>query len=102
MRTIGMAEKALELAIGRGLEREAFGKPVLKLGGNGERIAQARIAIHQARLMTLHAAWKIDSVGVKNAMTEISAIKVAADGPDEVHMGMVTRLELKKYMSRNA
>jgi acyl-CoA dehydrogenase len=141
MRAIGMAEKALELAIKRGLEREAFGKPILKLGGNGERIAQARIAIHQARLMTLHAAWKIDAVGVKNAMTEISAIKVAvpamaesvvdmavqmhggagmsgdfplahfaagaralrlADGPDEVHMAMVTRLELKEYMSRNS
>lgn len=136
MRTIGLAEKALELAIQRGLQREAFGKPILKLGGNGERIAKARIAIHQARLMTLHAAWKIDTVGVKNAMTEISAIKVAvptmaqevvdmsvqmhggagmssdfplahfaaavralrlADGPDEVHMSMVTRLELKKY-----
>ena len=139
MRTIGLAEKALELAIERGLSREAFGKPILQLGGNGERIAQARIAIDQARLLTLNAAWKIDTVGVKNAMTEISAIKVAvprmaeevvnmavqlhggagmcgdfplahfaagvrslrlADGPDEVHMGMVTRLELKKHMSR--
>lgn len=136
MRSIGAAEKALELAMKRSISRSAFGKPLLKLGGNGERIAQARIAIHQARLMTLHAAWKIDEVGVKNAMTEISAIKVAvpkmlqdvvdmsvqlhggagmssdfplarfaagaralrlADGPDEVHMGMVTRLELKKY-----
>ncbi len=136
MRSIGAAEKALELAMKRSMSRSAFGKPLLKLGGNGERIAQARIAIHQARLMTLHAAWKIDEVGVKNAMTEISAIKVAvpkmlqdvvdmsvqlhggagmcsdfplarfaagaralrlADGPDEVHMGMVTRLELKKY-----
>ena len=139
MRTIGLAEKALELAIDRGMKREAFGKPILKLGGNQERIAEARIAIDQARLLTLNAAWKIDAVGVKNAMTEISAIKVAvprmaqsvvdmaiqihggggmsndfplahfaagvrslrlADGPDEVHMGMVTRLELKKTMSR--
>ncbi len=139
MRTIGLAEKALELAIERGLSREAFGKPILQLGGNGERIAQARIAIDQARLLTLNAAWKIDTVGVKHAMTEISAIKVAvprmaeevvnmavqlhggagmcgdfplahfaagvralrlADGPDEVHMGMVTRLELKKHMNR--
>ena len=136
MRAIGMAEKALELAMKRGLSRVAFGQPLLKLGGNGERIAKARMAIDQARLMTLHAAWKIDAVGVKNAMTEISAIKVVvpnmlqdvvdmavqihggagmsgdfplarfaagaralrlADGPDEVHMGMVTRLELKKY-----
>jgi len=139
MRTVGLAEKALELAIDRGMKREAFGKPIIKLGGNGERIAQARIAIDQARLLTLNAAWKIDNVGVKNAMTEISAIKVAvpkmaqdvvdmsvqmhggagmcadfplahfaagvralrlADGPDEVHMGMVTRLEMKKYMNR--
>jgi len=138
MRTIGLAEKALELAIKRGIQRVAFGKPIIKLGGNQERIAQARIAIDQARLLTLNAAWKIDHVGVKNAMTEISAIKVAvpnmaqevvdmaiqmhggagmcddfplahfaaavrslrlADGPDEVHMGMVTRLELKKYMA---
>jgi acyl-CoA dehydrogenase len=138
MRAIGMAEKALELAMKRGLSRVAFGQPILKLGGNGERIAQARMAIDQARLMTLHAAWKIDAVGVKNAMTEISAIKVVvpnmlqsvvdmavqihggggmsndfplarfaagaralrlADGPDEVHMAMVTRLELKKYKS---
>lgn len=136
MRAIGMAEKALELAMKRGLSRIAFGQPILKLGGNGERIAKARMAIDQARLMTLHAAWKIDAVGVKNAMTEISAIKVVvpnmlqevvdmavqihggggmcsdfplarfaagaralrlADGPDEVHMSMVTRLELKKY-----
>ena len=138
MRTIGLAEKALELAIKRGMQRVAFGKPIIKLGGNQERIAKARIAIDQARLLTLNAAWKIDNVGVKNAMTEISAIKVAvpnmaqevvdmaiqmhggagmcndfplahfaagvrslrlADGPDEVHMGMVTRLELKKYMT---
>ena len=77
MRTIGLAEKALSLAIDRGMKRVAFGKPIIQLGGNGERIAQARIAIDQARLLTLYAAWKIDNVGVKNAMTEISAIKVA-------------------------
>jgi len=76
MRTIGLAEKALELTIDRGMKRVAFGSPIIKLGGNAERIAQARIAIDQARLMTLYAAWKIDNVGVKNAMTEISAIKV--------------------------
>jgi len=136
MRAIGMAEKALELAMQRSLSRTAFGQPLLKLGGNGERIADARIAIDQARLLTLRAAWKIDKAGVKHAMTEISAIKVAvpnmlqnvvdmavqihggagmcndfplarfaagaralrlADGPDEVHKGMVTRLELRKY-----
>lgn len=136
MRAVGMAEKALELALKRATQRVAFGKPLIELGGNKERIARARMAIDQARLMTLHAAWKIDAQGVKNSMTEISAIKVVvpnmlqnvvdmaiqlhggagmcgdfplarfaagaralrlADGPDEVHMGMVTRLELKKY-----
>ncbi|KXI27462.1 acyl-CoA dehydrogenase family protein [Paraglaciecola hydrolytica] len=138
MRAIGAAEKALELAIKRGQSRTAFGQPLIKLGGNGERIADARIAIDQARLLTLYAAWKIDNVGVKHAMTEISAIKVAvprmleqvvdmavqihggagmcndfplarlaavaralrlADGPDEVHQAMVTRLEIRKYQS---
>jgi alkylation response protein AidB-like acyl-CoA dehydrogenase len=136
MRAIGGAEKALELAMHRGMSRTAFGKPLMMLGGNRERVAEARIAIEQARLLTLQAAWKIDNVGVKNAMVDISAIKVAvpkmleevvdmaiqihggagmcndsplarfaagaralrlADGPDEVHKGMVARLELKRY-----
>jgi len=136
MRAIGAAERSLELMIKRGMERVAFGKPIIKLGGNLERVAQARMAIDQARLLTLHAAWKIDTLGVKHAMTEISSIKVVvpnmlqqvsdmamqmfggagvcsdfpiasfnamgrilrlADGPDEVHMGMVSRLELAKY-----
>ena len=78
MRAIGAAERALELTITRGLERVAFGKPILQLGGNLERVADARMAIDQARLLTLYAAWKIDAVGVKQAMTEISAIKVVA------------------------
>ncbi len=60
MRLIGQAEVALELAIKRGLEREAFGKPIINLGGNRERIADARIAIDQARLLVLNAAWKLD------------------------------------------
>ncbi|MDX1343877.1 MAG: acyl-CoA dehydrogenase family protein, partial [Reinekea sp.] len=77
MRAIGAAERALELAVQRGLKRVAFGNPLVKLGGNAEKIAQARIMIDQARLITLNAAWKIDTVGVKQAMTEISAIKVA-------------------------
>ncbi|MFQ3228851.1 acyl-CoA dehydrogenase family protein [Reinekea sp.] len=139
MRAIGAAERALELAIQRGLSRVAFGQPLIKLGGNTERIAQARIQIDQARLLTLNAAWKIDNFGVKNAMTEISAIKVAvpnmlqsvvdmaiqihggagvsddlplatfaamarmlrlADGPDEVHMHMVSRLEIAKHIAK--
>ena len=136
MRLIGLAELALELACRRGLERTAFGKPLVNLGGNRERIADARIAIDQARLLVLDAAWKLDQGGPVNALSEISAIKVAvpnmaqrvidmaiqlhggggmsddfplagafvnaralrlADGPDEVHRGMVARLELGKY-----
>src|SRR5262249_11325277 len=56
----------------------AFGKPLVNLGGNRERIADLRIAIDQARLLTLYAAWKIDAVGALGALTEISAIKVVA------------------------
>ncbi len=78
MRALGAAERALELMIERGLARVAFGKPLLDLGGNRERIADARIAIDQARLLTLHAAWKIDAHGVAASMAEISAIKVVA------------------------
>ena len=78
MRCIGAAEKALELTIQRGMRRVAFGKPLLTLGGNLERIADARIAIDQARLLTLNAAEKIDTFGAKGAMSEISAIKVVA------------------------
>ena len=78
MRCIGAAERALELLIKRGLARTAFGKPLLHLGGNLERVADLRMAIDQARLLTLFAAWKIDNQGVKAAMSEISAIKVVA------------------------
>ena len=63
MRLIGAAEAALELACRRGLDRTAFGKPLVDLGGNRERIAEARIAIEQARLLVLHAAWKLDEGG---------------------------------------
>ena len=135
MRCIGAAEKSLELAIDRGLSRSAFGKPLLDLGGNRERIADARVKIDQARLLTLYAAYKMDKLGTKAALTEISAIKVVAptvlqevvdmaiqlhggmgvsqdtllpmffnqarslrlaDGPDEVHKGMIAKLEVKK------
>ena len=136
MRLIGQAEVALELAIRRGLSREAFGKPILNLGGNRERIADARMAIDQARLLVLDAAWKLDTGGSLNALSEVSQIKVVvptmaqqvidmamqlhggaglssdfplagmwtnaralrlADGPDEVHRGVVARLEIGKY-----
>ena len=63
MRLIGQAEVALELAIKRGLSGSAFGKPIINLGGNRERIADARIAIDQARLLVLNAAWKLDAGG---------------------------------------
>lgn len=78
MRSIGAAERALELMIRRGLSRTAFGKPLINLGGNRERIADLRMAIDQARLLILHAAWKLDDAGALGAMTEISAIKVVA------------------------
>ena len=135
MRCIGAAEKSLELMIERGMQRKAFGKEILKLGGNLERVAEARVAIDQARLLTLYAAYKMDTMGNMAALTEISAIKVVApsvlekvvdmaiqihggtglsrdtpltgffaqaralrlaDGPDEVHKGMIAKLELTK------
>jgi acyl-CoA dehydrogenase len=136
MRLIGQAEVALELAVRRGLSRTAFGKPLTNLGGNQERIAEARIAIDQARLLVLNAAWKLDTGGPLDALSEVSQIKVAvpamaqrvidmamqlhgggglsedfplaamwtnaralrlADGPDEVHRGVVARLEIGKH-----
>ena len=139
MRLIGAAEVALEHAVRRGLSRSAFGKRLVDLGGNRERIADARIAIEQARLLVLHAAWKLDRGGPLAAVSEVSQIKVAvprtalavidmaiqlhggagmsddfplamswvqsrtlrlADGPDEVHQGLVARLELGRYGAR--
>ena len=77
MRTLGAAERALELLCRRSLKRVAFGKALADLGGNGDVIANARIMIEQARLLTLKAAWMIDQVGAKGAKSEISQIKVA-------------------------
>ena len=133
MRLIGLAEMALELACRRAADRTAFGKPLANLGGNRERIADARIAIDQARLLVLNAAWKLDTVGSRGALSEVSQIKVVvpnmaqqvidmamqmhggggfsddyplaaawtsarslrmADGPDEVHRGVIAKLEL--------
>ena len=135
MRLIGLAELALELACRRASERVAFGKPLANLGGNRERIADARIAIDQARLHVLHAAWLVDRQAPE-ALGAVSQIKVAApnmaqkvvdmamqlhggaglsndvplagawiaaralrlaDGPDEVHRGVIARLELAQY-----
>ncbi len=136
MRLVGLAEMALELAVRRATERTAFGRPLAKLGGNAERIADARIAIDQARLLVQHAAWVLDTQGSAGALAAVSAIKVAvpsmaqavidmamqlhggagfdealplaaawvsarslrmADGPDEVHRGVIARLELRRY-----
>jgi len=77
MRAIGLAERALELACRRAASRQAFGKPLAKLGGNVERIADARIAIEQARLLVLKAAWMLTEKGIRGAMNEVSQIKVA-------------------------
>jgi acyl-CoA dehydrogenase len=78
MRLIGLAERALELMCRRALARVAFHKPVAEQGVTRERIAEARILIDQARLLTLNAAWKMDTVGNKVAKQEIAMIKVAA------------------------
>ena len=135
MRAIGAAERALERLCGRAMHRVAFGKPLVNLGANRDIIADSRMAIDQARLLTLKAAWGLDTLGTFGALVDISAIKVVApnvlqrvadaaiqmhggegisdreltrlaamaralriaDGPDEVHRGMVARLELEKY-----
>lgn len=136
MRLIGSAEQALQLACERSMSRTAFGKPLANLGGNRERIAEARLAIDQARLLVLRTAWLLDQHGIAGARYEVSAIKAVvprmaadvidmaiqlhggaglsddfplaagyaaaralrlADGPDEVHLGMVAREELNKY-----
>src|ERR1035441_9056945 len=77
MRTLGAAERALELLCRRSLHRVAFGKPLAELGANADVIANARIMLEQARLLTLKAAWMLDEVGAKGARSEISQIKVA-------------------------
>ena len=78
MRTIGAAEVALEAMVKRLLSREAFGKPIYKHSIWEQRIAEARIDIEMSRLLTLKAAWMMDTVGNKVAQGEIAMIKVAA------------------------
>ena len=78
MRAIGMAERALELLCRRVQSRVAFGKPIADQGVVQDWIAESRIAIDQARLLTMHAAWLMDSAGNKAARNEVSAIKVVA------------------------
>jgi acyl-CoA dehydrogenase len=78
MRSIGAAERALELMCARAATRETFGAPVATRGNILDWIAESRIEIEMARLLTLKAAWLMDTVGNKHARTEIAAIKVAA------------------------
>ena len=78
MRSIGMAERALELMCKRAVSRTAFGKPLSQLGGNVDIIANSRMEIDMARLLTLKAAYMMDTVGNKVAKSEIAQIKVVA------------------------
>ena len=75
MRSIGAAERALELMVRRGLSREAFGKPIARLGKNTETIAKARIEIEAMRLMVLRAAKAMDTMGNAEARVWVSAVK---------------------------
>ena len=77
MRMLGMAERALELMCERATARTAFGQPLARQGVVREWIAESRIRLEQARLLTLKTAWLIDTVGAKEARIEIAAIKVA-------------------------
>jgi acyl-CoA dehydrogenase len=77
MRSIGLAERALELMCTRAQQRVAFGKPLAEQGVIREWIAEARVRIEQLRLLVLKTAWLMDTVGNKGAHTEIQAIKIA-------------------------
>jgi len=135
MRLIGVAERALEFMCARVKSRVAFGKPLAEQGTIREALAESRIEIDQARLLTLRAAYLMDTVGNKAARSEIAQIKVVAprmalrvldraiqahggagvcddfplahawahartlrlaDGPDEVHLEAIAKLELRK------
>jgi acyl-CoA dehydrogenase len=78
MRSIGSAERALEAMCRRAVSRTTFGQPVAARSNIQDWIAEARIEIEMARLLTLKAAWLMDTVGNKHARMEIAAIKVAA------------------------
>ena len=136
MRIIGVAERALELMTNRAKERETFGKKLSEQGVIKQWIAEARMAIEQARLLVLKTAWLMDEVGNKQARKEIAMIKAVvpqmalkiidraiqthggggvcqdyplagfwiyartlrlADGPDEVHIESVAKMELNNY-----
>jgi acyl-CoA dehydrogenase len=76
MRLVGVAERALETLIQRGMTRTAFGKSLVEHGVNRHWIAESRMEIDQARLLTMHAARMMDEVGNKAARAEISMIRV--------------------------
>lgn len=134
MRSIGMAELALELMVERAQERKTFGRYLHQHGSVSEWIARSRMDIEQARLLVLKTAWMIDEVGARAARKEISMIKAVipsmhtqvvdraiqvfggmgltpdtpladlwiggrclrfADGPDEVHLRSIARMELR-------
>jgi acyl-CoA dehydrogenase len=141
MRCIGAAERALETMCRRVQARMAFGKPIAEQGTIRADIAKSRMEIEQARLLTLHAAYRMDTAGNKAARAEIAMIKVVApnmalrvldraiqahggagvsqdtflaeawalartlrlaDGPDEVHIESIAKLELRKYSTPSA
>jgi acyl-CoA dehydrogenase len=78
MRCVGAAERALQLMCERSLSRKAFGKELVKLGGNADSIARCRIDINLVREMALATAHRLDTVGFERARSEISQVKVAA------------------------
>ncbi|MFG2053172.1 acyl-CoA dehydrogenase family protein [Micromonospora sp. NPDC048930] len=77
MRSIGLAEQAIELMCARAEQRVAFGKPLAEQGVIRDWIAESRVRIEQLRLLVLKTAWLMDTVGNKGAHTEIQAIKIA-------------------------
>jgi len=77
MRSIGVADKAIELMCERALDRVAFGRPLAEQGVIRDWIAESRVRVEQLRLLVLKAAWLMDTVGNKGAHTEIQAIKIA-------------------------
>jgi acyl-CoA dehydrogenase len=96
MRSIGMAERALEVMCKRAISRTAFGRRLAEMGVTRHHIAQSRMEIEQARLLTLNAAYMMDTVGNKAARSQIAQIKVVApnmalrviDRAMQVHGGM--------------
>ena len=78
MRLIGAAERALKMMIQRGMQRQAFSKPLLRLGGNVDVIANARMNLDMLRLLVQKTAWLLDTVGIKGAISEVAQIKALA------------------------